>query len=243
MKKISLFIPISCASLIVLSACAGASTPQSVPTSAKPNTPQTAPTSATMAKTDAMTDTKMADTKMMSDTKMMAGSAMTDTKMAAHDAMTDAKMMAGNIKLSALQTLPLTDVQTGKVFKLSDYLGKVVYVEPMATWCPNCRAQLAQVTAAKKQLAGSNVVFVALSVENTLDPAKLAQYAKDTGYDLQFAVLNVDGLKALSEVFGQSALNPPSTPHFIIKPDGAMTDLRTGSESAAELVARLKAIQ
>ena len=81
---------------------------------------------------------------------------------------------------------------------------------------------------------------MALSVEVGLDPAKLAQYAKDTGYDLQFAVLNADGLKALNDSFGQSALNPPSTPHFIIKPDGTMSALTTGPETAAALVTKLK---
>ncbi|HQW35145.1 MAG TPA: TlpA disulfide reductase family protein, partial [Thermoflexales bacterium] len=163
-----------------------------------------------------------------------------------HGMMTDTHMMTGTgmmpdmPKLSALQNLVLTDAQTGKMFKLADYLGKTVYVEPMATWCPNCRAQLAQVTSAKKQVASDNVKFVALSVEVGLDPAKLAQYAKDTGYDLQFAVLNADGLKALNDAFGQSALNPPSTPHFIIKPDGTMSALVTGPEAAAALVMKLK---
>jgi len=194
-----------------------------------------------MTDTHMMTGTGMMDHGMMTDTHMMTGTGMMD-----HGMMTDTHMMTGTgmmpdmPKLSALQNLVLTDAQTGKMFKLADYLGKTVYVEPMATWCPNCRAQLAQVTSAKKQVASDNVKFVALSVEVGLDPAKLAQYAKDTGYDLQFAVLNADGLKALNDAFGQSALNPPSTPHFIIKPDGTMSALVTGPEAAAALVMKLK---
>ena len=162
----------------------------------------------------------------------------------AGDAMTKTEAMAGDaMAMPAWQTLELTDVKTGKAFKLADYHGKTVYVELMATWCPNCKKQLGYVTAAKKQLANNNIVYVALSVESDLAPAKLAKYAANTKYDLQFAVLNAKGLKAFSDAFGRSALNPPSTPHFIIRPDGTNTELSTGFETADVLVTTLSAIK
>lgn len=224
------------AAIFALAACGGAAAPTPAPTPIPTKVmADSAMTKPTDMPAKPMTDTAMTKTDMMTATGMMAHDAMTKT-----DMMTDTGMMRDMPKLSALQNLVLTDAQTGKSFKLADYLGKTVYVEPMATWCPNCRTQLAQVASAKKQLANDNIKFVALSVEVGLDPAKLAQYAKDTGYDLQFAVLNADGLKALNDSFGQSALNPPSTPHFIIKPDGTMSALTTGPETAAALVTKLK---
>ena len=33
----------------------------------------------------------------------------------------------------------LTDVASGKAFKIADYKGKVVLVETLAQWCSNCR--------------------------------------------------------------------------------------------------------
>lgn len=36
--------------------------------------------------------------------------------------------------------LELTDVQTGEIFTMNDYAGKVALVETMAIWCPNCIA-------------------------------------------------------------------------------------------------------
>ena len=33
------------------------------------------------------------------------------------------------------------DARTGQTFTLADLQGKTVYVEPMATWCTNCRQQ------------------------------------------------------------------------------------------------------
>ncbi|MFZ1793777.1 MAG: TlpA disulfide reductase family protein [Anaerolineae bacterium] len=226
MKNTTALFSMGLVVMFALGACGGAAAP--APTAMPAKAMADAAANTAMPKT-------MTDTHMMTGTGMMDHGMMTDTHM-----MTGTGMMPDMPKLSALQNLVLTDAQTGKMFKLADYLGKTVYVEPMATWCPNCRAQLAQVTSAKKQVASDNVKFVALSVEVGLDPAKLAQYAKDTGYDLQFAVLNADGLKALNDAFGQSALNPPSTPHFIIKPDGTMSALVTGPEAAAALVMKLK---
>ena len=84
------------------------------------------------------------------------------------------------------QSLPLTDALTGTPFTLADFAGKTVFVEPFATWCTNCRQNLANVHAAREQ-AGDDVVFVALSVEPNIGSEALATYASDTGYDLMFA--------------------------------------------------------
>src|SRR5215475_4612241 len=43
---------------------------------------------------------------------------------------------------SAWHALPLVNARTGQAFTLADFAGKTVYVEPMATWCTNCRQQM-----------------------------------------------------------------------------------------------------
>ena len=50
------------------------------------------------------------------------------------------------------QQLPLVDARTGESFTLADFAGKTVYVEPMATWCTNCRQQLRTVRDIYTQL-------------------------------------------------------------------------------------------
>ena len=128
------------------------------------------------------------------------------------------------------QTLPLTDARTGETFTLGD-LGGTVYAEPMATWCSNCRTQLGNVQAAKARLgeaATGEVTFVALSVETTLEPAALARYADEQGFDFTFAVMTPELLRALASEFGQSIANPPATPHFVRYPDGSSSPLMTG---------------
>ncbi len=124
------------------------------------------------------------------------------------------------------QSLPLTDARTGETFTLAELEG-TVYVEPMATWCSNCRTQLGNVQAAQAQVEG-DVTFIALSVETTLEAAALAQYANEQGFDFTFAVMTPDLLRALAGEFGQSVTNPPATPHFVRYPDGTWSELMTG---------------
>jgi thiol-disulfide isomerase/thioredoxin len=143
--------------------------------------------------------------------------------------------------LPAWQTLPLTDARTGATFTFADFAGQTVFVEPMATWCTNCRAQLGNVRAAREQLAGQPVVFVALSVETNITAADLAAYANSNGFDWTFAVLTPEMLGALTNQFGFTINNPPSTPHFIIRPDGTATQLITGIEPATAIVEQINA--
>ncbi len=136
------------------------------------------------------------------------------------------------------QTLELTNAVTGETFTLGGFEGQTVYVEPMATWCSNCRKQLTNVNAAKAELADdSKIVFVALSVEGNLANEKLAAYAEKEGFDLTFAVATPELLKALVEAFDRSIGNPPSTPHFVIKADGSFSELMTGIDSSEEILA------
>ncbi len=41
--------------------------------------------------------------------------------------------------------MELTDAQTGETFTMNDYAGKVVLLETMAIWCPNCVVQANEV--------------------------------------------------------------------------------------------------
>jgi thiol-disulfide isomerase/thioredoxin len=150
---------------------------------------------------------------------------------------------AMNLDLPAWQTLALTNARTGESFALSDFAGKTVFVEPMATWCSNCRRQLGNVKDARAQLAAEDVIFDGLSVETTIDDATLAGYADDAGFDWLFAVVTPEMLQELAAEFGPTIANPPATPHFVIRPDGSATELVTGIEPAGEIIAQIQAAQ
>lgn len=145
------------------------------------------------------------------------------------------------INRPAWQTISLVNAQTGESFTLADFAGKTIYIEPMATWCGNCRQQLGNVQAAKDQLNRDDIVFVGLSVETTISKEELAEYAQSQGFNFVWAVLTPESLQAFVAQFGQTFANPPSTPHVIIQSDGSFGELKTGIESAEQLIQQLNA--
>lgn len=177
---------------------------------------------------DTATDT--ADTMSESDSETTAAEA----EGAALDA-------AADTNLPLWQTMALTNARSGESFTLGDFAGKTVYVEPMATWCTNCRQQLNNLRAAQDQLDPDNVALVALSVETNLTAEQLAQYADNNSFNWTFAVLTPELLTELVNQFGRAITSPPSTPHFIIRADGTATELATGIKSSESLVTLLQA--
>jgi peroxiredoxin len=149
----------------------------------------------------------------------------------------EAMMTDDSMALAAWQTLPLTNARTGETFTLSDFAGRTVFVEPMATWCSNCRRQLMNVQQARTSLNDDEVVFIALSVETNISDADLARYADGLGLDWTFAVMSPEMLQELAAAIGRTVANPPSTPHFVIRPDGSVSDLLTGIKSPADILA------
>lgn len=139
----------------------------------------------------------------------------------------------------AWQTLPLVNARSGETFTLGDFEGQTVFVEPMATWCTNCRQQLGNVRTARESLSNNNVAFVALSVETNVTAETLAQYAEDNNFGWTFAVATPELLAELVNTFGRTITNPPSTPHFIIRPDGTATSLVTGIESSEQIISQI----
>ncbi len=145
------------------------------------------------------------------------------------------------VQWARLDDHPLTDARTGEPFTLADYAGKTLFVEPMATWCTNCRHQIPNVESARTQLDSNQYVFVGLSVAENVDNATLASYVDGQGWNFVFAVAPEALVQGLVDTFGRTAVTPPSTPHFIIQPNGTLSEMYTGSHSADELITELKA--
>jgi thiol-disulfide isomerase/thioredoxin len=133
------------------------------------------------------------------------------------------------------QLIDVTDTG-GETFTIADLAGRPVFVENFATWCSNCREQLAE-TQAAAEAAGDDAVFLALSVETELDVDDMVEYQADNGFDaIRFAVMSPELLAAMDDAFGTSALNPPSTPKVAVAADGTPGELVTGSESSEQIL-------
>ena len=141
----------------------------------------------------------------------------------------------------AWATAPLVDVSTGETFRIADHAGKVIFIESMAIWCSNCRAQQGDVMAALGRLPADSVVYVVVDVDPNEDGASLAAYREQHGFDGRYAIAGNDVGRALAADFGDQFLNPPSTPIAIVGTDGQVTLTEYGHKSPDEIVALAEA--
>ena len=133
--------------------------------------------------------------------------------------------------------IELTDVQTGETFTMNDYAGKVVLVETMAMWCPNCLFQANEVRKMHKLLDNpDDVISVSLDVDVNEDGASLKDYTEEYGFEWHFAIAPLGVARALGNLYTAQYLNPPLSPMLIIDKNGEVHHLEYGHKSAEKLL-------
>lgn len=126
-------------------------------------------------------------------------------------------------------SMELTDVQTGKTFTMNDYAGKVVLLETMAIWCPNCVIQATQVRKLHEALGHpEDLISISLDVDAHEDEAMLKEYAGSYRFDWHFAVAPLLMQRALGNLYNAEYLNPPLSPMLIIDRTGNVHQLEYG---------------
>jgi hypothetical protein len=135
----------------------------------------------------------------------------------------------------AWATAELIDVATGEPFTIADYAGRTIFVESMAIWCTNCRAQQGRFKEALAQLDPDSVAYVVLTVDPGETGKELERYREGQDFSGTYAVAGTDVARALVDEFGPNAINPPSVPLIRVTPDGEVT-FGTGGESVDEIV-------
>ena len=108
---------------------------------------------------------------------------------------------------------------------------RVVFVETMAIWCSNCRAQQKDVVKALAGLDPARVTWIGIDVDGSESASDLAAYSDSLGFDWPYAVGSADFLRALSDEFGTQILSPPSTPIVVVGTDGTVTLTEFGHKS------------
>jgi cytochrome oxidase Cu insertion factor (SCO1/SenC/PrrC family) len=133
--------------------------------------------------------------------------------------------------------IELTDVQTSETFTMNDYAGKVVLVETMAIWCPNCIVQAHEVRKLHELLGNpDDLISVSLDVDVNEEAASLKEYSEGYGFDWHFAVAPLGVARALGNLYTAQYLNPPLSPMLIIDRDGEVHHLEYGKKSAEKLL-------
>jgi thiol-disulfide isomerase/thioredoxin len=143
---------------------------------------------------------------------------------------------AAPIKTPDWFAIELTDVQTDQTFTMNDYAGKVVLIETMAMWCPNCVIQATQVEKLHEALGNpEDLITVSLDVDIHEDAASLKEYVSSYRYDWHFAVAPLGVARALGNLYSAEYLNPPLSPMLIIDRNGNVHQLEYGMKKVDTL--------
>lgn len=216
------FICLTLLTTLVLTACSPLSTPTpAARMDQQPTAPMMQPTQAMMGQ--ASTPMPGSTGEMMKPTDAMMGQ---NTPAPAVDQMMAVQWV----------NVSLTHPVTGRTFKIDDFKGKVVLVEPFAQWCPTCLSQQNEVVKLNKMPGlNSDLVVVGLDIDPYEDAVTLKMYLAKNGFDWYFAVAPAEVSRDISQLFGNLFLNPPSAPMLIIDRKGDAHPLPFGVKSADEL--------
>ena len=113
----------------------------------------------------------------------------------------------------------------GKTIDLDSYMGRVTVINFWATWCPPCKAELPDLIALSKDLAGKNVKFIGISVDrgaNVLED--LRTFTREKGIPYPVIISN----PGLEEAFGSPRAIPTT---YIVNAKGAITRTLVGLQS------------
>ncbi|MBI5560708.1 MAG: TlpA family protein disulfide reductase [Deltaproteobacteria bacterium] len=104
----------------------------------------------------------------------------------------------------------------GREIRLSDYRGKVVFLNFWATWCKPCEDEIPSMEALYEALKGQPFEIVAVSVDKD-GPEVVSQFAKK--YGITFTVLH-DPKGTVKDLYKTTGV--PET--FIIDPNGIIAE-------------------
>jgi cytochrome oxidase Cu insertion factor (SCO1/SenC/PrrC family) len=202
---------------------------------------ESTPTADAMMKKDAPTaEAMMAEATPTVDTMMKKDAPTADAMMSKATPTADAMMGQDAMATPAWFNAHLTDVNTGKSFKIADYKGKVVLVETMAVWCSECLKQQNEVKALHAQLGQrDDFVSVAVDIDPNENDGTLKAHAMNRGFDWTYAVAPAAVAREIGQLYGAQFLNPTSTPMLIIDRQGRAHPLPFGIKSGNDLKAAL----
>ena len=146
------------------------------------------------------------------------------------------------IPIVAAPTVPswfdvlMTDVNTGRQFKIGDFTGKVVLLDTMATWCPTCQGEMSEMQLLPGLYPmGTDLVRVSLDVDPNEDSTILKKFAAANKFDWYIAVAPIEVGRFLETNYDQGYLNPPLQPMLFIDRTGGVYGLPFGPKSAVSI--------
>jgi thiol-disulfide isomerase/thioredoxin len=133
-------------------------------------------------------------------------------------------------------TMDLTDVKTGKVFKISDFKGKVIMIESMAIWCPNCLREGKHMKELQTIYGRDDLVVVTLDIDLHEDPDMLKSYAQQNGFDWAFVVAPLPMMRDIGNLYGARFMDPTLSPTLVINRKSEIYKMGFGEKMTDGLV-------
>lgn len=111
----------------------------------------------------------------------------------------------------------LTDLN-GKQVKLSDYKGKVVFLNFWATWCPPCKKEIPDFIELQKKYSNQGFTFIGIALD---DYQSVVRFVKDNKINYPVVI----GDEALVKQYGNIRGIPTS---FLVGKDGKIAQRYEG---------------
>lgn len=116
------------------------------------------------------------------------------------------------------KNIPLRDVHTGEIFRISDFAGKPILLQSFAVWCSTCRKQQQQLQQLQESV-GDEVIIVSLDVDPNEDERSVRDHAIQNGFDWPFVVSPPELTQALINEFGTAIVIAPMAPIVLLCDD------------------------
>jgi thiol-disulfide isomerase/thioredoxin len=129
-------------------------------------------------------------------------------------------------------SVELNEASTGKPFMINNFKGKVVMVELMAIWCPNCLRQGLNIKKLRVMYSPDDLVIVTLDIDSHEDAAMLSDYAKQAGFDWSFGVAPMALMRDVGNTYGALFLDPTLSPTLIVDRNGEVFKMGFGEKKA-----------
>lgn len=94
----------------------------------------------------------------------------------------------------------------GKEWKLSDFRGKLVYVDVWATWCQPCKKEIPALKVLEKKYHGKPIVFLSISLDKAKDHQKWVNYVKNEELKGVQLIADKDFNSDVAKVYGINAI-------------------------------------
>ena len=118
----------------------------------------------------------------------------------------------------------------GNQLSLSDFRGKMVFINFWATWCPPCRAEMPEMEAIHQEYKAEDVIVIGVDILESED--KVRQFIEHGGYSWTFVI------DATGAVAADYNINVIPTSYFIDE-EGIIRAVDFGAMTKRTIEARL----